>query len=115
MKRLCGFCHIPHSFPAKTAETIKLSFAYRTRVGSMNHVLHEVQTSTWEGVILRRKQTNHCIWRHSAVICAKTAEPIEVPFGLWARMGGKHHVLHGRSRSPWKGAILVDRDARCNV
>jgi len=35
-------------------------------------------------------------------VCAKTAEPIEVPFGLWARMGQKHHVFHG-SRSHGKG------------
>jgi len=27
------------------------------------------------------------------VICAKTAEPIEMPFGLWARMGPSIHVL----------------------
>jgi len=27
------------------------------------------------------------------VICAKTAEPIEMPFGLWAQMGRRNHVL----------------------
>ena len=27
------------------------------------------------------------------VICAKTAEPIEMSFGLWARMGRKNHAL----------------------
>ena len=32
---------------------------------------------------------------HSAVICAKTAEPIEMPFRLWARMGPRNHVLDG--------------------
>ena len=26
------------------------------------------------------------------VICAKTAEPIKMPFGLWAWMGPKNHV-----------------------
>ena len=29
----------------------------------------------------------------TAVVCAKTAEPIEMPFGLWARMGRRNHVL----------------------
>jgi len=29
------------------------------------------------------------------VICAKTAEPIEMPFGLWARMGRKNRVSDG--------------------
>jgi len=42
--------------PAKTAETIKLPFAFRTRVGSTNHVLHEVQMPTWEGAVLRGKR-----------------------------------------------------------
>ena len=37
--------------PAKTVETIKLPFAFRTRVGPMNHVLHEVRMPTWEGAI----------------------------------------------------------------
>ena len=26
---------------------------------------------------------------------AKMAEPIEIPFGLWARMGPRNHVLDG--------------------
>ena len=29
------------------------------------------------------------------VSCAKTAELIEMPFGLWARMGPRNHVLDG--------------------
>jgi len=29
------------------------------------------------------------------VISAKTAEPIELPFGLWPRMGPRNHVLDG--------------------
>jgi len=29
----------------------------------------------------------------NTVICAKTAEPIEMPFGLWALMGPGNHVL----------------------
>ena len=34
-------------------------------------------------------------YRDTAVICAKTAEPIEMPFGLWAWMGHRNHVLDG--------------------
>ena len=33
--------------------------------------------------------------RHSAVSCAKMAELIEMPFGLWTRMGQRKHVLRG--------------------
>jgi len=29
------------------------------------------------------------------VVCAKTAEPIGMQFGLWARMGRRNHVLDG--------------------
>ena len=41
-------------------------------------------------------RASHCkVQGHSAVICAKTAEPIEMPFGLWAQMGLRNHVLDG--------------------
>jgi len=50
-------CHT--SEPCKTAETTKLPFEFRTRVGPMNRVLHEVQMPTWEGTILRAKQAKH--------------------------------------------------------
>jgi len=41
------------------------------------------------------------------VICAKMAEPIKMPFGLWARMGSRNHVLGGGSTGakvmlPWQ-------------
>jgi len=40
------------------------------------------------------KGASHCeVEGHSTVICAKTAEPIEMPFGLWVRMGPGNHVL----------------------
>ena len=29
------------------------------------------------------------------VICAKTAEPIKMPFGLWTSVGPRKHVLDG--------------------
>ena len=38
---------------------------------------------------------------------AETAEPIEMPFGLWARMGPVNHVVRMAVRIiPWEGAIL---------
>ena len=50
----------------------------------------------WEGAILRGKGVSHCkVYGDSAVICAKMAEPIEMPFGFWARMGRRNHVLDG--------------------
>ena len=67
---------------------------------------------TWEGA-------NHCkLQRHSAVICAKTAEPIEVLFGLWARIIAWAESIMcymGGPDPPWVGAILVDRGTHCKV
>jgi len=48
-----------------------------------------------EGAILRGKErgVHYKVWGHSAVICAKAAEPIAIPFGLWARMGRRNHYV----------------------
>jgi len=34
-------------------------------------------------------------YRDTTVVCAKTAEQIGMPFGLWSRMGRRNHVLAG--------------------
>jgi len=34
-------------------------------------------------------------YRDTTVICAKTAEPIGMPFGFWARMGSRNRVGRG--------------------
>jgi len=39
-----------------------------------------------------RSIVNH---RHAAVTCAKTAESIVMPFGLWDRTGPRNHELDG--------------------
>ena len=49
----------------------------------------------WEGAILRGKGRPIVKYRDIAVSCAKTAEPIKIPFGLWARIGPMNHVLDG--------------------
>jgi len=63
-----------------------------------------VYSSRWEGSVLKGKGASHCkIKGHSAVICAKTAEPIEFLFGLWAGMGPRNHVLDGGQIPTKKG------------
>jgi len=51
----------------------------------------------WKGATLRGKVASHCkvslIYEHSAVIYAKTAEPIKMSFGFWARMGPRNHTF----------------------
>jgi len=42
---------------------------------------------------------------------AKTAQPIEMPFGLWTRVGPGNHVLDhrwGPDPPRWEGAIMRD-------
>jgi len=34
---------------------------------------------------------------------AKMAEPIEMPFGLWTRVGSRNHVFDGAQIPHWKG------------
>jgi len=65
-------------------------------VGPGNHVLDGVQIPPWEGANFWGEWASHSkVQGHSTVVCAKTAEPIWMPFGLWARMGSRNHVLDG--------------------
>ena len=49
-----------------------------------------------KGQLFGGEWASHCkIWGHSTVVYAKTAEQIGMPFGLWARMGHRNHVLDG--------------------
>jgi len=68
--------------PAKMAAPIEMPFWLKTRVGSGNHVLDGSPDLPREGAILREKGASHCkVWGQFAIICAKTAETIEMPFG----------------------------------
>ena len=82
--------------PAKTAAPIELPFGLRTWVGLGNHVLDGDPDPRGKGQIFGGEWASHCkVQGHSMVICAKTAEPIGMPFGLWAWMGRRNHVLDG--------------------
>jgi len=42
------------------------------------------------------KRASHSkVYGYYAVVCAKTVEPIEMPFGLRDRMGPRNHVVDG--------------------
>jgi len=47
-------------------------------------------------------------YRDTAVMCAKTAEMIEMPFGLWARMGPRNHALDGGPEVPRDVAMATN-------
>jgi len=82
-------CLSHYSELCKTAKPIEMPFGLRTRVGPWNLVLDGGPDSAWEGAIFREKGRPIVKYRdmHSAVICTKTAESIEIPFGLWTWMG----------------------------
>jgi len=71
----------------------------------------------WEGAIFYWGEgASHCkVWGHSTVICAKTAEPIEMPFGLWVQMSQRNHKLDEIQIFLWEEAILGEMDAHCKV
>ena len=82
--------------PAKTAAPIEMLFGLRTWVGPRKHCITWGLDPPWEWGILRGKWATHCkVQGHSAVICAKTAQPIEIPFSLGASMGRRNRVLEG--------------------
>jgi len=64
-----------------------MPFGLLSRVDPRNHVLDRRPDPAWEGAVLRGKGMPRHARRHSDVSCAKTAEQIEMPFGLWSQVG----------------------------
>ena len=74
------------------AEPIDMRFGLSARVGPRNHVLNGGSDPPWERAILSGKRVDHCkVYQLSAVSSAKMAEPIEIPFGIWTRVGPRKH------------------------
>jgi len=48
--------------------------------------------------------------QHSDGRCAKTAEPVEMPFGLWIWVGPRKHVLDGVQNPLCERAIFMGQD-----
>jgi len=81
---------------AKTTKSIDLPFCLWTWMGlrkhKLNHICQMVPMCTSSIVFARWRQYAQ---QHSAMICGKIAELIEMPFWLWTRVGPRKHVLHG--------------------
>ena len=54
-----------------------------------------VQIPPWEGAILRGKGRPIVKYKDTMDIYAKTAELMEMPFGLWAWIDPRNHMLDG--------------------
>ena len=71
----------------KTAEPIEMPFAMMTEVGRRYFVRWGTRSPKAKGPFLRENAAAHCkLMGHSIVSCAKTAEPIDIPFWIgWAK------------------------------
>ena len=85
------------------AEPIEMLVWLWDRVGSRKHLLDVSPDNPVRrrGSILREKGADG----PSAVSCAKSAEPIEVPFRMLNRVSPGNHVLHGVQIFPREGAL----------
>jgi len=70
-----------------------MPFVLRTWVGPRNHVLDGGSHRPMPRAIFRGKDMPGNARWHRAMSCAKMAEPIEIPFGLWTRVGPRQPVL----------------------
>jgi len=95
--------------PAAAVEPIEMPFGLRTQVGPMNHVLGRGPDPSMGTDNFDQEGRPIVKYRDTAVSYAKTAEPIEMPFGLWAQVGPRKHVLEGGPDPHAKRQFLGER------
>jgi len=72
-----------------------MPFGLRTRVhGKGNHALDGVQIPLGRCNFWRKRAPNVIVQGLSAVSCAKTDEPIDLPFWLWTRVSRRKHKFN---------------------
>jgi len=80
----------------KMAELIQILFGFWALMGPGYDVLDGGLDLSMGRAILRGERAARCthcgVCGRSAVSCAKTAEPIEMLFGLCAEIGSRNHV-----------------------
>jgi len=78
-----------------------MPFGLWARMGPRNHVLDAGPDPPWKGAIWGKGSPTVKYRDFLTVSCAETAEPIDLPFGLWTRVGrGKHKFNHIRQVAP---------------
>jgi len=93
---------------AKTAEPIEMPFGWGLRWA--RGTMDQESRCPWEGQFWGGGKGHPIVkYRDTAVICAKTAEPIIMPFGLSAWMDPRDRVRWGPD-PPLEGAVLGERD-----
>jgi len=86
-----------------------MPFGELSRMDPRNQILDGGPDHRSEVQILG-EMTCLCMLDDTAVSCTKTAEPIEMLFWLWARVGLRNHVLDGIQISLCEGAIFRVKD-----
>jgi len=76
-----------------------MPFGLRTRVSPKNHVLDGVKIPMGRGNFEGAPTVKY---RDTAVRCAKTAEPIEMPFGRDQISAWERAILSGKRAAPYK-------------
>jgi len=96
--------------PAKMAEPIQMPYGFRTWLNPGNHVLDKGPHPHGKGQFWGGKRRHIVQYRHTLPSSVKkTAEPIEMSFGLWAQIGTRNHVLDVVPDPIWEAAILGER------
>jgi len=76
------------------AEEIEMPFGLWTRVGPRKHVLYGTQIPNAKGQLLGGKgHARACQTTLCHELC-KMAEPIDLQFGLWTRVGQRKHKFN---------------------
>ena len=80
---------------AEMAEPINLLFGLWTWVGRRKQEFNRIrQMAPLYTILIVFARWRQCTRRHSAVNCARTTEPIDLPFGLWTGVGqGKQKFI----------------------
>ena len=96
------------------ALSIVMPFGSWARTGPRNYELDGVQIPHENGQFWGKGAP--IVYRLSAVSCAAMAEPIDLPFGLWTRVGQRKHMFsHIRQVAPMcphGRQILLNRPLR---
>ena len=96
VKRFCTYNRIT-VICAKTAEPIEMTFGlYIDSGGPKEACIRRGPDPPCEKAVTEER-TYHVrhARRHCTMSCAKMAEPIDLPFGLWTGVGGKKHKFNG--------------------
>ena len=90
------------------AEAFEMPFGLKTRVGSRNNVLDGGQHPPMGRGNFLRGEVHPIVKNRDTLQSSvqKKSERIDMPFGLWAQMSPRNHILDGVRITPWEGAIL---------